>query len=201
MLGKLTQKVGVSMRAIAGSLLMVGVVGVGSLLAGCQSETKGGGTSTPAEPSIAENVPTGIDPCNLPADVLKSIHPKLKKGTTDDNSARGKIKWQGCRYVISNGNGYSAHVSLTNLTLDMVREKNFPGERETTINGRTVLTTHQEADPTGDENCVLYAQMNGGSLEFGVSNSNSAPETGALSACDIGMSMAEKIVPLIAAGS
>ncbi|MFD3706254.1 DUF3558 domain-containing protein [Nocardia sp. NPDC058658] len=175
---------------------------VGALaLAGCGSSggpVVGSPTSTAASDGIAENVPTGIDPCNIPQDVLTSITPGLRKGTTDDNTSRGKIKWQGCRYIVSDG--YTTTMSLTNLTLDMLREKNFPG-REDVVDGRTVLTTHQSSDRTGVESCTLNVQMQAGSLEFLVSNPSSRPVTGHLNACEIGMSVAQKVIPLIASGS
>ncbi|MGY0503334.1 DUF3558 domain-containing protein [Nocardia sp. FBN12] len=176
---------------------------VGALvLAGCGSSgdpVVGNPTSTSAADGIAEDVPTGIDPCNIPQDVLTSITPGLRKGNVDDNTARGKIKWRGCRYVVSDG--YTTTVSLTNLTLDMLRQKNYPG-REDVVDGRTVLTTHQAADPTGVEQCVVNVQMHRGSLEFSVENGHgSSPKTKHLNACDIGMSVAQKIVPLIAAGA
>lgn len=176
---------------------------VGALaLAGCGSSgdpVVGSPTSSSTADGIAEDVPTGIDPCNIPQDVLTSITPGLRKGTTDDNTSRGPIKWRGCGYIVSDG--YANSISLTNLTLDMLREKNFPG-RELTIDGRTTLITHQAGDPTGVESCVVNVQMQGGSLEFSVENSHgSSPKTKHLNACDIGESLAEKVVPLIAPGS
>ncbi|MEU8894245.1 DUF3558 domain-containing protein [Nocardia sp. NPDC048505] len=185
------------MRAIAGAVLLVGALAV----AGCDSNG-GGGTTPPTsstEPSIAENVPAGIDACNIPQDVLTSAYPGLRKGTMDDNSDRGKIKWRGCIYLVSDG--YTASISSTNLTLAMIKEKHYPGERETTVNGRTVLITYQDDDPTGREACTLNAQMKGGSLEFSVSNPPSSKKTANLNPCDIGQTLAEKVVPLIQAGA
>ncbi|MFD3428767.1 DUF3558 domain-containing protein [Nocardia fluminea] len=185
------------MRALSSVAVLVGTL----VLAGCGSSEDpvvGSPTST-AVSGVAENVPTGIDPCNIPQDVLTSVTPGLRKGTTDDNTSRGPIKWRGCGYIVSDG--YANSISLTNLTLDMLREKNFPG-RELTIDGRTALVTHQDFDPTGVEGCVVNVQMRGGSLEFSVENSHgSSPKTKHLNACDIGVSMAEKVVPLIAPGS
>ncbi|MFC4123589.1 DUF3558 family protein [Nocardia rhizosphaerae] len=180
---------------------VVGLVGA-VVLAGCGSSedpVAGSPTGTSAADGIAEDVPTGIDPCDIPPEVLNSITPGLRKGNLDDNTSRGAIKWRGCRYVVSDG--YTTTMSLTNLTLDMLREKNYPG-REDVVDGRTVLTTHQASDPTGVEGCVLNVQMQGGSLEFSVDNSHgTSPKTRHLTACEVGMSVAEKIVPLIEPGA
>lgn len=188
------------MRATAGAVLLVGVLAV----AGCGSsndDPPGGSTSTSAAAqSIAADVPTGFDPCNIPQDVLTSATVGLRKGTTDDNTSRGPIKWRGCGYIVSDG--YAASISLTNLTLAMVRDKHFPGERETTINGRTALITNQSQDTTNKTTCTLNAQMQGGSLEFKIDNSpGSSPKTRHLNACDIAQTLAEKVVPLIPAGA
>ncbi len=187
------------MRSMVGAVVAVGAL----VLAGCGSSADTQASPTgPSAPDdgIAADVPTGIDPCAIPQDVLTSITPGLHKGVTDDNTSRGKIKWRGCRYLVSEG--YSTTVSLTNLTLSMVREKHFPGEREDIVNGRVALTTHQASDPTGVEGCVVNLEMRGGSLEFTVDNGHgSSPKTKHLNACGIGLTVAQKVAPLIAAGS
>lgn len=187
------------MRSLAGAFVVVGAL----VLSGCGSSTEVEGSpvgTSAASDGIAPDVPTGIDPCNIPQDVLTSITPGLHKGVTDDNTSRGKIKWRGCRYLVSEG--YSTTMSLTNLTLDMLREKHFPGEREDIVNGRVALTTHQASDPTGVEGCTVNLEMRGGSLEFKVENGHgSSPKTKHLNACDIGLTVAQKIAPLIAPGS
>ncbi len=183
------------MRALSGVFLLAGVL----VASGCgPSEDKVQGSPT-AGATIAADVPTGIDPCAIPADVLNSVTPGLRKGTTDDNTSRGEIKWRGCGYIVSDG--YAASISLTNLTLDMLRAKNYPG-REETIDSRTALATHQASDPTGVEACTVNLQMRGGSLEFNVSNGHgSSPKTKHLNACDIGLTLAQKVSPLIAPGA
>ncbi|MEV0761021.1 DUF3558 domain-containing protein [Nocardia sp. NPDC050435] len=183
------------MRAVAGAVLLVGALAV----AGCDSN--GGGQAPPSTsttPAVAADVPQGFKPCNdIPQSVLDSEG--IRKDKYGDDTSRGEIKWRGCGYLMSDG--YAASISATNLTLDMVKAKRFPGERSITINGRTVLITAQAPDPTGDESCQLHAQMQGGSLEFTIDNPNSRRKTGHLNACDIGQTLAGKVVPLIPAGA
>ncbi len=112
---------------------------------------------------------------------------------------RGKVKWRGCIWVVSDG--YSATISATNLTLAMVRDKHFAGERELTINDRPVLATTQAQSQTDKTTCTLNAHMQGGSLEFRIVNPESRRKTGHLTACDIGQTLAEKVVPLIPPGA
>lgn len=186
------------MRALPSALFLIGVLAV----AGCGPSTddvQGRSADSPsASATVAKDVPTGIDPCNIPPDVLNAVTPGLRKGTTDDNTSRGEIKWRGCRYIVADG--YANTVSLTNLTLDMLREKNFPG-REEVVDGRSTLITHQASDPTGVQACTVNVEMRGGSLEFMVDNPSSRRVTGHLNACDIGVSLAQHVVPLIEAGA
>lgn len=190
------------MRRIFGVALLVGAL----VATGCGASDTVAGNPTPSSASaldsIAEDVPTGFDPCNIPQDVLTAVYPGLRKygpdGDADAN--RGKVKWRGCGYQVT-GDGFAAGVTVTNLTLEMVREKNFPG-REDTVDGRTVLTTHQDtADPTGAESCRVYVGMKDGSLELHASNGKSAPDTQHLTACEIGMMMARNFIPLIEPGA
>lgn len=194
-------KVGVAMRAVTCAMLLAGVLAV----AGCSPTSDGTAepvSTSAAEHSIAEDVPSGFKPCtDIPQAILDSegLH-RNDSPSSRDESQRGKVKWRGCGWVVSDG--YTATISATNLTLAMVRDKHFPGEREITVNGRPVLITHQAADPTGRENCVLNAQMQGGSLEFTIGNpSGTSPKTRHLNACDIGQTLAGKVVPLIPAGA
>ncbi len=194
-------KVGVAMRAVTGATLLAAVLAV----AGCG--TTGDGTADPvstsaAEHSIAEDVPSGFKPCtDIPKSVLDSEGLHRNDGPTSrDETTRGKIKWRGCAWVVSDG--YTATISATNLTLAMVRDKNFPGEREISINNRSVLITNQAQDQTDKTTCTLNAQMQGGSLEFKIGNPPAtSPKTRHLDACTIGQTLAGKVVPLIPAGA
>lgn len=182
---------------------MVAGASVILLAAGCGTST--GGSAEPSTPasgqSVAPQVPSGFDPCtDIPQEVLDSegLHP-AGLALDRDEMRRGDIAWSGCRWVVSDG--YGASISATNLTLDMVRERSLPGMRETTVSGRAVLVAHQSEGPDYETACTLHAEMKGGSLEFGVDNPASGRKTGHLYSCDIVLSLAEKVVPLIPVGA
>lgn len=190
-----------AMRAVTGAVLLAGALAV----AGCS--TTSGGTAGPvstssALDSIAADVPSGFKPCtDIPKSVLDSegLH-RDDSPTSKDETTRGKVKWRGCIWVVSDG--YTATISATNLTLAMVRDKRFPGENEITINNRPVLITNQAEDRVDKTTCTLNAQMQGGSLEIKIGNPpRTSPKTRHLTACDIGQTLAGKVVPLIPAGA
>ncbi|MEU2254026.1 DUF3558 domain-containing protein [Nocardia xishanensis] len=194
--------------SITRKVAFFGAVGMSAVLlvAGCGSSTGSGPAAKSASASatglpIAEDVPSGFKPCtDIPKAVLDSegLH-STGDATSNADMTRGKVKWRGCGWVVSDG--YGVGVTVTNLTLDMVRAKQFPGARESTVAGRIVLITHQSQDQVNKTNCTLNAQMQGGSLEFSVDNPASRKKTGNQYSCDIALTLAEKVVPLIPAGA
>ncbi|WP_280182956.1 DUF3558 domain-containing protein [Nocardia cyriacigeorgica] len=189
-------------------LLAIGAVVL--VAAGCGGSTEGeaqpvgstgvtsptGGTSA-AEGGIAADVPSGFDPCvDIPEDVLASEG--LRNRSTSNNSGSNGIKWQGCRW--SQPDAYSTTISVTNITVDMVRDnKNRTVRDEYTIAGREAIASHvsDESEPTSV--CTLHVAMKGGSIEFGLNNPASNRQTGHIDTCQLARGLAEKVVPLIPA--
>lgn len=172
------------------------VLGASLFLAGCDS-TGSDGTPTSVRPSVATDVPAGYDPCkDIPQSLLTAQ--KLRNKTPDDANASGGIKWRGCLWAQSDGYGVS--IRTTNITLAMVRAKGFPDTNQYTIAGRSSLTSRQ-LDDTPEIACTLNVDMKGGSLEFGLSNSPSAPDTGDRNSCELVRELADKVVPTIPAGA
>ncbi|WP_328398101.1 DUF3558 domain-containing protein [Nocardia sp. NBC_00416] len=173
------------------------VCGAVFVLAGCESSTQGETTTEgSATPSIAADVPAGFDPCiDIPQDVLDS------EGLEDpmpQNSDTSGGKWEGCMWVQTDG--YTASIQTTNITLDMVKGKNFPEATVFTAGGRQAISARQsEAHPKAS--CVVNVEMNGGSLEFGLTNPPSRDKTGHLDTCDLARALATKIAPTIPAGA
>lgn len=168
------------------------------LAAGCGEST--GGSAEPetsaAGQSVAAQVPEKFDPCvDIPQEILdtENLH-STNSSTSKDEMRRGDIAWSGCRWVVSDG--YATSISATNLTIDMAREKDVQQVRETVVAGRTVIVTQR--DDSGDS-CTLNAELVGGSLEFGVTNPPSGRLTGDQDACDIGLRLTEKVLPLVPA--
>ncbi|NKY55890.1 DUF3558 domain-containing protein [Nocardia flavorosea] len=166
--------------------------------AGCGTSTEGSaepsGTSV-AGKSVAPEVPDKFDPCvDIPQSVLdtEGLHAAGSEPDKDE-MRRGDIAWNGCIWVVSDG--YSATISATNLTIDMVRERGVPGTREAVVDGRTVVITQSN----GPDACGLNAELAGGSLEFRVNNPPSGRLTGDQDPCDIGMRLVEKVLPLVPA--
>lgn len=193
----MSQEAGVRMRTIAGAFLISAVLAAGPVLAGCESSVDGGATAaSTTTTSLADvDVPRGYDPCkNVPASVLDSE--KLHGQDLDSTDAPGGAKWRGCTWVRSNG--YTASITTTNLTVDMVRDKNFIDAHELTIGGRRAISTRQvEEHP--DAVCTINVEMKGGSLEFFLSNPPSNRDTGSTDTCQLARTLAEKVVPTIPA--
>ncbi|MET8878590.1 DUF3558 domain-containing protein [Nocardia sp. NPDC004604] len=185
-----------------GKTLLGAALGVGAvvLLSGCGSSTGGDAkpvsTSTSAGPSLAADVPRTYDPCkDVPQDVLDSE--KLHNKHTVDDSASGGVRWVGCQWVRSNGYGVS--IRTTNLTIDLIRSRNFPETTEFTINGRRAISTRQFDGPYIKEACTVDVEMKGGSLEFNLNNPPSNRDTGSIDSCVLARGLAEKVVPSLPA--
>ncbi|GAA5068458.1 hypothetical protein GCM10023318_58790 [Nocardia callitridis] len=182
--------------------LVVLALGAALTLSGCGSSTDGdpkaeGSGDNSASQEVAADVPTGYNACtDVPQSVIDSE--KWRGGSIpDDSYASGGIKWRGCQWV--KGNGYSISIRTTNITVDMVREKNFPNAQELTLGTRKAITTRQIENV--QSNCVVNVEMNGGSLELALDNPPASRETGSLDACDLVNDVAEKVTPSIPAAA
>ncbi len=184
----------------------VGVLALGAafVLVGCGSSVGGDATpsgsstaTTNAGTGVAADVPSGFKPCDdIPQNVLDSE--KLRMKIPADSDASGGIKWRGCQWVQSDG--YGASIQTTNITVDMVKGKNFRDAREFTIGGRRAISTRQ-VDDHPEAACTLNVEMRGGSLEFNLSNPPSRKNTGHLDTCSLTQALAEKVVPTLPAGA
>ncbi|WP_280433992.1 DUF3558 domain-containing protein [Nocardia carnea] len=164
-------------------------------LTGCESST--GGSAAPVTPSMAPDVPVGFDPCtDVPQSVLDSEG--LRNKIPDDTESSSGVMWRGCLW--GQPDGYSASIQTTNLTLDMVRDKNFSDATEFTVGPRKAISTRQ-LEEHSEESCFVNIEMNGGSLEFGLTNPSSGDKTGHLDTCELARGLAEKVAPSIPAGS
>ena len=171
------------------------VCGAALALAGCESSSEG--SATPSAPSIAPETPTGFDPCtDIPQEVLDSEG--LEDPMPDDSRAGGGLKWDGCMWVITDG--YTPSIRTTNITLEMVREKNFPEETEFTAGTRKAISTRQ-LESHAEASCIVNVEMRGGSLEFALTNPSSNRKTGHLDTCDLARNLAVKVAPSIPAGA
>ncbi|WP_225725505.1 MULTISPECIES: DUF3558 domain-containing protein [unclassified Nocardia] len=193
------------MRAVTRVFLLV-VLGAGPFLAGCGSSTDGtpqsstpATTSTASGSGLAADAPTGYNPCtDVPQSVLDSE--KLHKAVTNNRSdldGPGGVKWRGCGWVRSNG--YAVDIRVTNLTIPYIRGRGFADTRDLTIGGRKAISTRRE-DSSPSEVCSINVEIKGGSLEFGLDNPPSRRETGATDTCQLGMTLAEKVVATLPAG-
>ncbi|MGY1863528.1 MULTISPECIES: DUF3558 domain-containing protein [Nocardia] len=172
--------------------LTILAVGAALVLTGCSPADNDAAPTgaTSAEPSIAPDVPTGYDPCtDIPQSVLDSEN--LRSKDKEDSNASGGVKWRGCMWA--QPDGYLPIIRTTNLTVDMVRDKNFTDAHEYTINGRRAISTRQVEEHPGAV-CVVNVEMKGGSLEFFLSNQPSNRRTGQLDTCALARTLAEKVV-------
>lgn len=188
---------GGSMTSRARKRLILPVLGAIVALTGCSTtdndaQPTGQGTAS-STPSLASDVPSGYRPCeDVPKTVLDSE--KLLDKTPDNSDATGGVKWRGCMWVQTDG--YAATIQTTNISVEMVREKNFSDARELLINGRQSILTRQVAERL-KEACTINVEMRGGSLEINLSNPASNRNTGSLDTCELARTLAEKVVPTI----
>lgn len=176
-------------------------LGVALALAGCQDGSDGPsstGTASGTAPSLAADVPHGFDPCTgIPADVLASENLKAT-GRADIDAQGGAIMWRGCGWVTRGGNGYAVKITTTNVTLDAVRQKQFPDTQEFTIGNRRALSTRRPGD---DTSCWVNVELKGGSLEFLLDNPKSNKDTGSIDSCQLARTLAEKVIPSVPANA
>ncbi|WP_278261108.1 DUF3558 domain-containing protein [Nocardia sp. AG03] len=182
--------------ALIGAVLMVAACGPS------EDESAPGNTS----PTYAAEVPTGFDPCTqIPDEVIKSEN----LVSTGESTLGGPSRpyWRGCGWVYKNGDGYGTAIRTTNLTLEMIRARNFSDAEEFVLSGnRQAIVSRQGASdaavPELDDSCTANIQMDGGSLDIAVTNpKQSSPATAHIPACTIARTLAEKIAPAIPAGA
>ncbi|MEV0337784.1 DUF3558 domain-containing protein [Nocardia sp. NPDC050713] len=188
------------------AVLMVGVLAAGVGLAGCGGSTEGearpssAATSATTASGLAVDVPQSYNPCtDVPESVLKSE--RLVKAVADNKAnADGPdgVKWRGCRWVQSNG--YAVSIQVTNMTVPYVRENYFNDVRELAIASRPAITARR-SDTRSSEVCSINVEMRGGTLEFHLDNPPSRRETGHIDTCQLGLALAEKVVPTLPAGA
>ncbi|WP_246123819.1 DUF3558 domain-containing protein [Nocardia bhagyanarayanae] len=189
------------------AVLMVGVLAAGVGLAGCGGSTEGearpssAATSATTASGLAVDVPKSYNPCtDVPESVLKSE--RLVKAFADNKAnADGPdgTKWRGCRWV-AGGSGYSVAIQSSNLTIPYVREHYFNDVREVTIAGRPAISARR-SDTRAAEVCSINVEIKGGTLEFHLDNPASNRDTGHIDTCQLGMTLAEKVVPTLPAGA
>ncbi|NKY35875.1 DUF3558 domain-containing protein [Nocardia speluncae] len=167
---------------------------------GCQTSAEGSAEpsdTSVAGQSVAPEIPDKFDPCvDIPQSVLdtEGLHAAGSEPDKDE-MRRGDIAWNGCIWVVSDG--YSATISATNLTIDMVRDKAVPGTRAAVVHERPVIFTQPNGATSSD--CTVNVELVGGSLEFLVDNPPSGRLTGDQDPCDIATRLAEKVLPLVPA--
>lgn len=161
------------------------------ILPGCSS-SGGSASNSSTATTTSVQVPTGFDPCNaIPQSILDSE--SLQGKQPDDFQAdAGKILWRGC--VWADPDGYAVSIRTTNITVDLTRQKHFPGTREFPINGRRAIASRQQ-EYHASEDCTVNVEMKGGTLEFDLTNPASAPKTGRTDTCQLARRLAEKVVP------
>ncbi|RDI54209.1 DUF3558 domain-containing protein [Nocardia mexicana] len=184
-------------KVVRGAALGAGVV---ALVAGCNSDGGGtdGTTKASATSTVAADVPAGFDACkDIPQSVLQSE--QLKNKGVDSKDGNGGVKWRGCIWVQSGGDGYGGTIDTTNITLPMVRaNKEFTVAEELSVSGRPALTYALSGQDLR-AHCILSVEMKGGSLEVSIDNPSSAKQTAGQHSCDIAKRLAGQIVPAIPA--
>ncbi|KZM69627.1 hypothetical protein AWN90_07550 [Nocardia terpenica] len=171
------------------------------LLSACGSNTGGvsqSSGSTSASSTRLPPAPTAFNPCSIPESVMDSE--QLHSRNIADSDGNGGTQWRGCRWVESDG--YAVSIRATNITLQMVRDNTgFKVAEELTIAGRPALTYHDSEATDLQHDCLLNAEMKGGSLEFLLNNPASNRKTGNMNTCELAKNLANKVIPLIPASA
>ncbi|MFE1594739.1 DUF3558 domain-containing protein [Nocardia sp. NPDC058705] len=176
------------------------VFAVGLLVSGCGSDGGTGGSATPVATLTPDGLqlsaPTSYNPCvGVSQQILDRF--QLRKATDPNSADRdgpGGVRWRGCDWVRSKG--YAIGVTTTNITLDYVRANWSRDLREFDIDGRKAVSV-RKSDDHPDEVCSINVEMQGGSLEFHLVNPPSARETGHMDTCQLGLEVADAVVPTL----
>ncbi|MFF2085280.1 DUF3558 family protein [Nocardia sp. NPDC058176] len=88
-------------------------------------------------------------------------------------------------------------VRMTNLTVPMVRDRNFPEATDFAVAGCEAIATRQFEGPNITGVCTTNVAIRDGSVEFTVVNPPSGRDTGHLDSCEIARSFTEKVAPSI----
>lgn len=162
-------------------------------IAGCDSS--GDSEESPTTTTTLAGAPTAFDPCaDIPQSLLDSEG--LRAKAKNDNNAAGGLQWRGC--VWAQSDGYGATIHTTNVTIDMVRDKNYPDAREFAIDGRVAISTRRNTARPSEE-CNVGVEISGGSLEVVLTNPASRKRTGHLDSCDLARALLEKVVAVLPA--
>ncbi|WP_433574200.1 DUF3558 domain-containing protein [Nocardia brasiliensis] len=165
-----------------------------SWLAGCATATAAlalvgcGGHQTPAGE---------FDPCTALTPQILAMHGWDAEPPNPRQPTVGAMTWKGCRYVARAG--YGLVVETTNGTLAQVRQK-FPQAVDISVGDRRAL--RYEARPDVPGGCTINVEMRSGSLYI-LTDVPQTPTNVArgLEACASATDIAEKVVPLLPAGS
>ncbi len=183
------------MRVVAG----VGLVIVTLMAVGCGASKGDSGEAAKSVNSLGleTSPPESYHPCaDVPQGVLGSE--RLRGTGQADADAPDGVRWRGCKWV--KNNGYSVSIRMTNMTLPFVRKTFYTMGREATVGGRSATIAHR-SEARGPEVCTVNVEIKGGSLEFDVDNPRSSLLTGELDTCELGLALAEKVVPTLPAGA
>ncbi|WP_446225568.1 DUF3558 domain-containing protein [Nocardia sp. IBHARD005] len=163
--------------------------------------------SARTSPTFAAEVPTGFDPCTqVPDEVIRSENLRPNRPNPESKlDAPNGVKWRGCGWGYEKGRGYGTNIRTTNLTLEMIRARNFTDAEEFVTGGRQAIVSRQQdtntSGPDGSS-CTANVEMKGGSLDIFIHNPpETSPATGHIPACTIARTLAEKIAPSIPAGA
>ncbi|MFD3508812.1 DUF3558 domain-containing protein [Nocardia sp. NPDC058666] len=180
------------------------VVGAALIISGCGPDSPPE-QPTNTSPTFAAGVPTGFDPCTqIPAEVFESENLRPDRNPVSNLDAPNGVKWRGCGWGNKKGRGYGTKVRTTNLTLEMIRARNFTDAEEFVVGGRQAIVSRQQDANTSvpDGVCTTNVEMQGGSLDIFIHNPPAtSPDTGHIPACTIARSLAQKIAPSIPAGA
>jgi hypothetical protein len=183
---------------------VIAVMGAALAISACGPDSSSE-QPTNTSPTFAADVPTGFDPCTqIPIEVFESEKLRPDRNPESNLDAPNGVKWRGCGWGYEKGRGYGANIRTTNLTLEMIRARNFTDAEEFVTGGRQAIVSRQrDANASGpDDVCTANIEMQGGSLDVFIHNPpETSPATAHIPPCTIARTLAEKIAPSITAGA
>ncbi|MGI5221197.1 DUF3558 domain-containing protein [Nocardia sp. CA-290969] len=181
---------------LAAALAVAGFLATGCDSAGGSAESTPASTGTLTPLGLQPEAPTSYDPCvGVTQDILDQLQLRAAtKPNTADFDGPGGTKWRGCKWVRTNG--YAISVTVSNLTFEYIRDRWSDTLEELTIAGRPATSVRKSND---DESCSINVEMQGGSLEFHIVNPPSGSDTGHQNTCQLGVEVAELVVPTMPA--